>query len=155
MDSAVVEQATFAVPVEITLSGIEPGMQPTSEQAEEIIRNALEYVSANGTQIDEVAIDGFSVGISYLREPLTRKHVRAFLDGPMRRIDGVVRLTMEEVQYDGDAFLDLLDERLIGGHGLGNITYKLVGATSEGDALLHVTGTEVDNDWLNEEADEE
>lgn len=72
MENTVIKN-TFNVTVELMLSGVEPGTQPTLDQAEEIIRNALEYVSANGTQIDEVAIDGFSVGSHYLREPLTEE----------------------------------------------------------------------------------
>lgn len=121
------------------------------EAAEEVNGDlAAEMANAMENLLCAIAEHDPAVGIHYLREPLTRAQVRAFLDGPTKCIEGVVRVTLSELQGDFETFLDLLDERLIGGHGLGNITHKLVGVI-DGDALLRVTGTEVDNDWLNED----
>lgn len=62
MENTTLVPETFNINVAITLSTVEGDRQPTQEEAETIIREALSYVYANGTNNHEVAIDAFTVG---------------------------------------------------------------------------------------------
>lgn len=76
-------------------------------------------------------------------KPYTKKELDDMLE-THGKIEAIIAINLDEVIKTCDeGFLDMLDDYITNGYGLGNITYKPVGVTPEGRILLYVTGTEI------------